>query len=145
VRERGARDDRRPGVPVAIRDPDQRYTVSALVLETPTQPERSPRALGDVERHQEELGALWGGAICVAQRPPYRWTGEQVRDVFFGSGAAEPRAAGVWAIDGRFPGTDRPGRSSVDVLVLDGVTQRWVDERFGVGEVTLRGLLEPAA
>jgi hypothetical protein len=98
---------------------------------------------GDVERHERELRALWGGALCVAQRPPYRWTGEQVRDVFFGSGAEEPRAAGVWAIDGTFPGSERPGRSTVDVLVLDGVTQRWVDERFGVGEVTLRGLLTP--
>jgi hypothetical protein len=98
---------------------------------------------GEAARHERELRDLWGGALCVAERQPYRWTGPRA---FALLRSDEARAAGVWFVTGGSPfGDDRPGRISAEVLVLDGVTQRWVDERFGAGEVTLRGLLTPVA
>jgi len=93
----------------------------------------------DVERHTKEIAELWGGALCVGQREPYRWTGVEASAILRSREAVE---AGVWTVSVFYPYNDRPTRVEVDVLVDDMTTRRWIEQRFGTSQIELHGLLE---
>jgi hypothetical protein len=97
------------------------------------------RFSADVERHERDLRSLWGGPLCVAQRPAHRWTGIEAQALLM---SEEARAAGVWILFGSFP-ADQRGRVEANAVVLDDVTRRWVDDHLGAGEIVLHGLLTP--
>lgn len=99
----------------------------------PTQLVLNFRFTGDIERHQQAIRDIWGGALCVS--------------------LAEHTQAELQAIQnelhGEYPGVLMSGfdpvTGMVDVQVVfdDGGLQREVDERYGPGVVRITGRLRP--
>jgi hypothetical protein len=93
---------------------------------------------GNLDVHRRELAALWGGPICVVQRPhPYREL-ERIRDELSG---AEGKRLGLQMIFGG--PNDVANRVDAQVVFADAATQRAVDDEFGVGVVHLESYLQP--
>jgi len=97
---------------------------------------------GDLDRHEHEARALWGGPLCVSQFR--RRTAELARisgrPVQGGRSSRSRR---------RVPPRWRPRRTrnvvKVQVLIADQVAQQWVDHRFSPGVVILDGRLRPTS
>lgn len=86
---------------------------------------------GDLERHERELRAIWGGSLCVSLAEHSEAELERIRaevegqTTFLGSG-----------IDGR------TGRVELAVIVDDGLQARF-DEEYGAGLVVVNPALVP--
>jgi hypothetical protein len=94
----------------------------------------------DLERHEREARARWGGPLCVSHLPRSRAELQRVQEAFFGA-RAEASDAGVDVLS---VGPDEVANVvRAQVLIADDVAQRWVDERFGPGVIVLEGRLRP--
>lgn len=93
---------------------------------------------GDLDRHQHEARARWGGALCVISRPRTR---AALNSVSNDISDVDATAAGIhllsWAAD------EVANDVQVDVLLADDRGQRWFDQRYGPGVVRLVGHLRP--
>ena len=93
---------------------------------------------GDLDRHEREARARWGGALCVTRLPRTR---AALRSASNHISASDAESAGIhllsWGVD------EAANVVRVDVLLADHATQRWFDDRYGAGIVRLVGRLRP--
>lgn len=110
--------------------PDASDTELEAVANDPKRLVLNLRFTRDLEAREQEVRAVWGGALCVsaAERTEaeLRAIQEELSDVpgFLGSGVTE-------------------GAVQVSVLVARVATQRELDDRYGAGVVRLVGALRP--
>ena len=95
---------------------------------------------GDLDRHAREARARWGGPLCVTRLPHTRAQLTRISDDILNRRAQAARA-GIHLLGW---GPDEPANVvTADVLIADGVAERWFDDRYGRGLVVLRGQLQP--
>lgn len=93
---------------------------------------------GDVDRHRAELQTLWGGPICVLQRPH---TDADLRRIAEALDRGVDRGEDLWVVSA-WP-LDVESIVWATVMVADPLAQSTVDRRFGSGVVSLTGALQP--
>jgi hypothetical protein len=88
---------------------------------------------GDIDRHEREIRAIWGGPLCVsvAER-----TEAELMDIQMALHNELPEILGS-GID------SMTGTLYVDVILDDGTMQRSLDDRYGEGVVRVHSALEP--
>lgn len=85
----------------------------------------------NVELHQEELRARWGGPLCVFQRPGRAADLRAIQDEI----VDEPTSLGITSV-----GVDEIGQVvAVGVIVADAGTVAYFVDRFGAGVVQVTG------
>ena len=93
---------------------------------------------GNLDHHQQETRARWGGPLCVT---PMARTRAALNSASNTISTSEATDAGIhllsWAVD------ESANVVQVDVLLADQATQRWFDQRYGPGTVRLVGRLRP--
>jgi hypothetical protein len=95
---------------------------------------------GDLDRHEREARARWGGPLCVTYLSRTKAELSRVEETLF-QADAQAGGAGVYLLGG---GPDEPANVvRVEVLIADQAAQRWVDDRYGPGVVVLDGRLRP--
>jgi hypothetical protein len=90
---------------------------------------------GDLDRHERELRALWGGPLCVSRAA-------------ISARALANRRADVERVVGPFlwsSADERAGRIDVQVFLDYRGLQAKFDEEYGSGAVRITSLLQPAA
>ena len=90
---------------------------------------------GDLERHDRELRALWGGALCVSRAA-------------ISARALASRRADVERVVGPFlwsSADERAGTIEIQLFLDDRGLQAQFDERYGAGTVRIKSLLQPTA
>jgi hypothetical protein len=93
---------------------------------------------GDLERHREELAAMWGGAICVVERPRTEASLAAIADELIdGGGKSFGLDVQSTAVD------DLNNRVTITVMAIDANTQARLDERYGTGVVHVTAHLHP--
>jgi hypothetical protein len=97
----------------------------------PTKLVLNVRFMGDLERHERALRAIWGGALCVSVGGRTAAELESLR-----AGLHEELDPMSTAVD------ERAGRVHLQVIVDDGLQQR-LDQRYGPGLVEVSALLVP--
>ena len=97
---------------------------------------------GDIDHHAREARAIWGGGLCVTRMARTRPELTRVADNLFTPAVqAAATQAGVYLLGG---GPDETANVvKVEVLIADAAAQRWVDGRYGLGDVVLDGSLKP--
>lgn len=93
------------------------------------------RFTGDLQRHEDEIRELWGGALCVS---PAEHTEAELRDI--------QRQLSQQYAD-RFLASSADtvtGHVDLRVILDDGTLQRELDERYGEGLVRVHSALQPA-
>ena len=93
---------------------------------------------GHLAEHRAQLRAVWGGPICVVQRPR---TLAELHRAFTALMGDEGRRLGLQAATG----TDDPvhDRIEIDVPVATPALQATIDHEYGAGAVYLHGELTP--
>ena len=86
---------------------------------------------GDLDRHEAELRAVWGGALCVSSAPRTEAELLEIQTAL----ADEP------GVLGSSP-EPRAGTLEVSVIIDDGLQQR-MDEQYGTGVVLVLPALSP--
>lgn len=89
---------------------------------------------GDLETREAELRETWGGRLCVSEA---RHTEAELRRI--------QREVGKAAGDGFLFASSGHDRVELGVIHDDGTLQRRLDERYGVGLVTVTSALQPYA
>lgn len=92
------------------------------------------RFTGDLERHEQAVREVWGGALCVSLAEHTETELRTIQNELHGE------LPGVLA-SGIDPVT---GVVTVDVIVDDGSIQRDMDDRYGAGVVRISARLRPA-
>lgn len=91
------------------------------------------RFTDDLERHEQEIRQIWGGALCVSLA---EHTEHELRDI---QAQLHDEAPGVLA-----SGVDSvQGVVELEVIVDDGSLQQELDDRYGPGLVRVRSGLTP--
>ena len=101
------------------------------MLFDPTKQILNVQFTGDLERHEQALRAIWGGALCVSmgERPAAEL--ESLRAALYEE--LDPVSSSV---------DERAGQVVLQVIVDDGLQQR-LDQRYGPGLVEVSALLVP--
>ncbi|WP_146605104.1 hypothetical protein [Jiangella anatolica] len=102
-------------------------------MNDPTQLVLNVRFTGDLERHEAELRAIWGGALCVSAAEHTEQELLEIQEEVLAE-------LGDQASGG---GTDvTTGTIVVDVIVDDGLQER-LDEQYGEGLIRVSAALRP--
>lgn len=102
-----------------------------LAMNDPTKLVLNVMFTGDLDRHEADLRAVWGGALCVSAAERTEADLLSILDE-------------VTTVDGVLGGSPDPrtGTVQVEVIVDDGLQQR-MDEEYGPGVVTVHAALQP--
>jgi hypothetical protein len=93
---------------------------------------------GDLERHETELRALWGGALCLTKRAHTLAELEKIKDELTGD------AGGLGLMVLTADADDVRNVVRVEVVWFEPEDQAALDARYGTGVVVLRSVLQPA-
>lgn len=115
----------------ALRDADAEDAEAAA--NDPTRLVLNFRFTGDLERHEHEIRAIWGGALCIslAEHPE-----SELRDIQseLTSGVPGMLSTGVDSVRGVV---------ELRVIVDDGSLRQELDDRYGAGVVRVMSALRP--
>lgn len=102
-----------------------------LAMNDPTKLVLNVMFTGDLERHEADLRAVWGGALCVSAAER---TEAELLSILHD----------VTSLDDTLGGSPdaRTGAVQVQVIVDDGL-QQWLDEQYGPGVVVVHAALQP--
>ena len=92
------------------------------------------RFTGDLPRHEAEIRARWGGALCVSEADRAAQELERIQQEL--TEELEPLSSGISTVQGTV---------GLTVPVADPSLQASLDERYGEGTVVVTGLLRPVA
>lgn len=101
------------------------------LLNDPTKLVLNVMFTGDLERHEAELRAIWGGALCVSSAP------RSQADLL----AIQAEVTGLPGVLGSAP-DERSGTVQVSVIIDDGL-QAELDAQYGEGVVEVISALRP--
>ncbi|MFW6091350.1 MAG: hypothetical protein ACODAF_05695 [Actinomycetota bacterium] len=106
-----------------------------MLANDPTKLVLNFRFTGDLQRHEDEIRAIWGGALCVSAA---EHTEAELRDI--------QRELSQEYSDRLLASSADTVTGHVDLRVIldDGSLQRELDERYGEGLVRVRSALQPA-
>ena len=96
------------------------------------------RFTDDLDTHERETRARWGGPLCVSEA---RHTQASLQEVQSVVSSDEAKAAGLQTLSASVD--EVRNLVEIEALLADEVVEQWVDERFGPGIVELRGRLRP--
>lgn len=99
----------------------------------PTKQILNVRFTGDIERHDEEIRKLWGGALCVSLAEVAEDELRSIQDELT-TDYSDFLSAGVDVTTGRV---------NFQVIADDGGLQAELDERYGAGVVVVHSALKP--
>lgn len=90
----------------------------------------------DADRHEAEIRELWDGPLCVIQKEGY--TREELSDIQNASWEKDYGLEVLWSSLNEVDGFVELG-----VVLIEDVTRRAIDERYGGGTVVVLPALEP--
>jgi hypothetical protein len=93
---------------------------------------------GEIERHRQELAAVWGGPLCVTR---YERTESELRRI---QNELTAHAGDLFGVEVLFSSADVVhNRVELGVVAVDEETRAAVDDRYGEGTVLLLPALQP--